>query len=285
MAWPLLDTMGVIDSCPAGARVIYREARFSGYPLRNAVAPRFSRARLRVAAIDPIVPCCPSGKKIEMTQPIWNAVDHYLEPLLIGPDEVLDRALEASAAAQLPAINVSPLQGRFLNLLARIRGVRAILEIGTLGGYSTICMARALGPDGRLISLEIDARHAEVARAGLAAQAEVRLGAALQTLATLAAEDAGPFDLVFIDADKANIPAYFQWSLKLTGPGSVIVVDNVVRAGAVVDAASGDESVQGVRRFNEMVAAEPRVSATAIQTVGVKGYDGFALLLVTAAGN
>jgi predicted O-methyltransferase YrrM len=224
-----------------------------------------------------------------MTQQTWNAVDHYLQPLLIGSDDVLDRALEASAAAQLPAINVSPLQGKFLNLLARIRGARRILEIGTLGGYSTIWMARALPPDGLLISLEIDAKHAQVARAnlahaGLAAKAEVRLGAALQSLETLAAEGAGPFDLVFIDADKANIPAYFQWSLKLARPGSVIVVDNVVRAGAVIDGASGDASVQGVRRFNEMVAAEPRVSATAIQTVGIKGYDGFALLLVTGAG-
>jgi predicted O-methyltransferase YrrM len=221
-----------------------------------------------------------------MADNTWTAVDRYLEGLLVGPDAALDEALQASTAAQLPAINVSPMHGKLLHLLARIRGARAILEIGTLGGYSTIWMARALPPDGRLVTLEIDPRHAEVARtnivrAGLAPRVEVQLGAALDSLARLVAERQGPFDLVFIDADKANIPAYFQWALKLTRVGSLIVVDNVVRNGAVIEADSADAAIQGVRRFNEMVAAEPRVSATTIQTVGVKGYDGFALALVT----
>jgi len=221
-----------------------------------------------------------------MNENTWNAVDHYLEGLLVGPDAVLDHALQASSDAQLPAINVSALQGKLLHLLARTRGARAILEIGTLGGYSAIWMARALPADGRLVTLEIDARHAEVARAnlaraGLAQRVDVRLGPALQTLAGLEQQRQGPFDLVFIDADKANIPAYFDWSLKLTRVGSLIVVDNVIRGGAVIDAASADAAIQGVRRFNERVAAERRVSATAIQTVGVKGYDGFALVLVT----
>ena len=221
-----------------------------------------------------------------MNENTWNAVDHYLEGLLVGPDAVLDHALQASSDAQLPAINVSALQGKLLHLLARTRGARAILEIGTLGGYSAIWMARALPADGRLVTLEIDARHAEVARAnlaraGLAQRVDVRLGPALQTLAGLEQQRQGPFDLVFIDADKANIPAYFAWSLKLTRVGSLIVVDNVIRGGAVIDAASADAAIQGVRRFNERVAAERRVSATAIQTVGVKGYDGFALVLVT----
>jgi len=222
-----------------------------------------------------------------MNRDTWTAVDHYLDGLLVGSDTALDEALKASAEAQLPPINVSPLQGKLLHLLARLRGARAILEIGTLGGYSTIWMARALPPEGRLISLEIDPRHAEVAlsniaRAGLAQRVEIRVGAALQSLEQLAAQRQGPFDLAFIDADKANIPAYFQWALKLSAVGSLIIVDNVVRGGAVIEAGSSDSAVQGVRRFNEMVAAEPRVSATAIQTVGVKGYDGFAMVLVTA---
>lgn len=221
-----------------------------------------------------------------MTQETWTAVDRYLDDLLVGHDEALQAALRASAQAGLPAINVSPTQGKLLNLLARVRGARKILEIGTLGGYSTIWMARALPADGRLMTLEIDARHAEVARAniaraGLAQRVEVRLGPALETLAQLGTSGAGPFDLFFIDADKSNIPAYFKWALQLSRPGSLIVVDNVVRDGAVIEAASADASVQGVRRLNELMASDPRVSATTIQTVGSKGYDGFALALVT----
>jgi len=222
-----------------------------------------------------------------MTQDTWTAVDRYIADQLVSPDAALDAALESSAAAGLPAINVSPNQGKFLHLLARIQGARSILEIGTLGGYSTIWLARALPADGRLITLEAEPEHvmvarANIARAGLDGIVDVRLGRALDTLPQLAAEGAGPFDLIFIDADKPSNPDYFAWALRFARRGSVIVIDNVVREGAVIDAASRDESVQGVRRLNEMLAAEPRVSATAIQTVGSKGYDGFALALVTA---
>ncbi|HEX4586200.1 MAG TPA: O-methyltransferase [Burkholderiaceae bacterium] len=221
-----------------------------------------------------------------MTQETWTAVDRYLDEVLVGHDAALDGALRASVEAGLPAINVAPTQGKLLNLLARVLGARTILEIGTLGGYSTIWMARALPADGRLVTLEIDPKHADVARAniaraGLARQVELRQGRALDTLAQLGAEAAGPFDLTFIDADKPNIPAYFRWALQLSRPGSLIVVDNVVREGAVIEDGSADASVQGVRRLNELLASEPRVSATTIQTVGAKGYDGFALALVT----
>lgn len=222
-----------------------------------------------------------------MTQEQWSAVDHYITELLVQPDAALDGALQSSAAAGLPAISVSPPQGKLLMLLAMLQGARNILEIGTLGGYSTIWLARALPPGGRLITLEADAKHAEVARenierAGLDGVVELRLGPALETLPRLAAENRGPFDFIFIDADKPSIPDYFTWSLKLVRRGSVIIVDNVIRSGAVIDAANGDANVQGVRRFNDMLAAEPRVSATVIQTVGGKGYDGFALALVIA---
>jgi len=221
-----------------------------------------------------------------MTQELWTEVDRYITDLLVPADPALDQALAASKAAGLPAINVAPNQGKLLQLLARLRGARSILEIGTLGGYSSIWLARALPAGGRLVTLEADAKHAEVARAnianaGLAGSVEVRLGKALDTLPQLEKEDRGAFDLVFIDADKENIPAYFTWALRLTKPGSLIIVDNVVRKGAVIDAASKDVNIQGVRRFNELVAREPRVSATAIQTVGSKGYDGLAFLLVT----
>jgi predicted O-methyltransferase YrrM len=222
-----------------------------------------------------------------MTEEHWTAVDRYLGDLLAPADPVLEAALAASAAAGLPAINVSPVQGKLLHLLARAIGARNVLEIGTLGGYSTIWLARALPDGGRLISLEADARHAEVARAniaraGLQAVVEVRLGMALDTLPELAAEGREPFDFVFIDADKPNNAAYFDWALKLSRPGSIIVVDNVVRDGDVIDADSDSSTVQGVRRLLERIAAEPRVSATAIQTVGAKGYDGFAIALVTS---
>ncbi|WP_437986488.1 O-methyltransferase [Sorangium sp. So ce117] len=221
-----------------------------------------------------------------MAQEQWSAVDRYLTDLLVPSDAALDAALAASAAAGLPAINVAPNQGKLLHLLARIRGARAILEIGTLGGYSTIWLARALPAGGHLITLESEPKHAEVARtnldrAGLADIAELRLGRALDTLPRLAAEGRGPFDLIFIDADKPSNPDYFAWALKLSRRGSVIVIDNVVRKGAVIDPESADPNVQGVRRLNELLAAERRVSATAIQTVGSKGYDGLAIVLVT----
>ncbi len=220
-----------------------------------------------------------------MTQTQWTEVDHYLSGLLVPPDPALDAALQTSAAAGLPAINVSPTHGKLLHILARLVRARAILEIGTLGGYSTIWMARALVPGGKLITLEFDGRHAELARAnlaraGLADVVDVRVGAALDTLPALAAEKAGPFDLIFIDADKVTTPAYFTWALTLSRPGSLIVVDNVVRGGAVANAGTDDTAVQGMRRFLEMAAAEPRVDATAIQTVGAKGYDGVSIVLV-----
>jgi predicted O-methyltransferase YrrM len=220
-----------------------------------------------------------------MTQELWTAVDSYICDLLVPPDAALTAAQQATEAAGLPPIAVSPAQGKLLYLLARMQGARNILEIGTLGGYSTIWLARALPATGRLITLEIDPKHSEIARtniafAGLAGVVEVRLGKALETLPQLAAESPSPFDLIFIDADKSNIPAYFDWALKLARPGTVIIVDNIVRDGKVIDATSDDPNIQGVRRFNELLAAEPRVSATAIQTVGSKGYDGFALVIV-----
>jgi predicted O-methyltransferase YrrM len=214
-----------------------------------------------------------------------RAVDRYLTGLLVGEDAALDAALAANAAAGLPAIDVSPNQGKLLQLIAEIHGARTILELGTLGGYSTIWLARALPPEGRLTTLELDPRYAEVAkaniaRAGLAERVEVRVGAALESLARLAAEGAGPFDLIFVDADKVSTPEYFSWALELSRPGTVIIVDNVVRDGQVIDPASRDPSVQGMRRFLEQLAVEPRVSATAIQTVGSKGHDGFSLAVV-----
>ena len=219
--------------------------------------------------------------------PQWIAVDRYITGLFVPPDEALEGALAASTAGGLPEIAVAPNQGKFLNLLARAMGARHILEIGTLGGYSTLWLARALPAGGRLVTLEFDPKYAAIARAnldraGLGGTVEVRVGAALDNLPRLVAEGAGPFDFIFIDADKNNYPGYFDWALKLSRPGTVIIADNVVRDGAVVDAGSSDPLVQGVRQFNERVAAESRVSATALQTVGSKGYDGFAFLVVTA---
>lgn len=222
-----------------------------------------------------------------MSQEIWNSVDRYITEVLVAPDQALNAALEASDNAGLPSINVSPNAGKLLHLLARVLSARHILEIGTLGGYSTIWLARALAPGGRVVTLEADPKHADVARAniaraGLSDAVELRLGRALDTLPQIAAERREPFDLIFIDADKQSIPDYFTWALKLARRGSLIVVDNVVRGGSVIDAASDDSAVQGVRRFNEMVAEESRVTATAIQTVGCKGYDGLAVVLITA---
>jgi predicted O-methyltransferase YrrM len=223
-----------------------------------------------------------------MTQEQWSAVDRYFTDLLVSPDPALEAALQTSASAGLLPHQVSPSQGKLLQLLARLCGARAILEIGTLGGYSTIWLARALPAGGRLVTLEADPKHAElartnIARAALADVVDLRLGPALETLPRLAAEGCGPFDLIFIDADKENNPHYFAWALRLARRGSLIIADNVVRDGAVLDPASLDPSIRGMRRFNELLAAEPRVSATAIQTVGSKGWDGFALALVTAA--
>ncbi|MBZ8133721.1 O-methyltransferase [Afifella sp. IM 167] len=215
----------------------------------------------------------------------WDEVDAYLEERLLSPDPVLEEALAANEAAGLPAIDVSPLQGKLLYLLARMMGARRILEIGTLGGYSSIWLARALPEDGRLVTLEAVPAHAEVARAnleraGLSSRVDIRLGAALASLPALEEEAAGPFDFVFIDADKPNNPAYLEWALKLTRPGGVILGDNVVRDGRVAGPDLGDEGVVGTQRFLDMLGGDPRLSATALQTVGAKGWDGFALAIV-----
>jgi predicted O-methyltransferase YrrM len=216
-----------------------------------------------------------------MSQELWTAVDRYITDLLVPADAALEAALQASADAGMPAIAVSPNQGKLLMLMAQMLGARKILEIGTLGGYSTIRLARGLSAGGRLITLEADPKHAGVARsnmarAGLGDVVEVRIGRALDTLPLLA----GPFDLIFIDADKVSYPEYLAWSVKLSRSGTVIVADNVVRKGAIIDADSTDPNVQGVRRFNEILAADARLSATAIQTVGSKGYDGFTIARV-----
>lgn len=221
-----------------------------------------------------------------MTQALWAEVDDYFNALLVGSDEALDAAVEASDRAGLPAIQVAANQGKLLNLLARLQGARTVLEIGTLGGYSTIWLARALPEGGRVVTLEADPECAEVARrnierAGLPDVVEIRVGLALDTLPDLAEQGYGPFDVVFIDADKPSNPEYLAWSLKLTRPGSLIVADNVVRDGEVADATSQDPKVRGVRRFTELVAAEPTLTATALQTVGTKGYDGLLMALVT----
>jgi predicted O-methyltransferase YrrM len=222
-----------------------------------------------------------------MSEKLWTAVDQYTTHLLLPADAALDAALASSEAAGLPSISVSPSQGKLLMLLAQLAGAKQILEIGTLGGYSSIWLGRALAPGGRLITLEANPKHAEVARgniarAGLAEAVEVRLGDARAGIQQLAAEGRGHFDLIFIDADKQSIPHYLEWSLKLSHLGSLIIVDNVVRDGALIDAKSDDPNVLGARRMHEMLAAEPRVSATTIQTVGSKGYDGFTLARVIA---
>ncbi|MEU6185482.1 O-methyltransferase [Nocardia sp. NPDC047038] len=219
-----------------------------------------------------------------MTTSGWADVDSYLvETLVADPDS--DAALEANKAAGLPAIDVSPPQGKFLHLLARTVGARRVLEIGTLGGYSTIWLARAVGPKGRVVTLEFAARHAEVARAnldraGVGDRVEIRVGAALDSLPVLAQEDPEPFDLVFIDADKVNNANYVLWALRLTRPGSVIIVDNVVRGGTIADERSEDPNAQASRELVELLTAEPSLDATVVQTVGAKGWDGFAYAVV-----
>ena len=218
-------------------------------------------------------------------QDLWTAVDGYITEQLVGHDTALTAAIESSAAAGLPAISVSPSQGKLLFVLAKTMGARRILELGTLGGYSAIWLARALPPDGRLITVEADARHADVARrnfarAGVTSRVDLRVGRGLDVLPQLHVERAGPFDFVFIDADKVNYPHYLDWAIRLCRPGSLIVADNVVRKGAVIDGKSQDAAVQAMRRMMTALRTDPRVTATAIQTVGVKGYDGFAAVLV-----
>jgi predicted O-methyltransferase YrrM len=222
-----------------------------------------------------------------MPQEIWTRVERYLADLFMPADPVMADVLKRSTEAELPSIEVAPTQGKLLMLLARLTGARRILEIGTLGGYSTIWLARGLPADGRLITLEMLPKHADVARAnletaGLADKVEIRVGPAIRSLAALAAEHAQPFDMIFLDADKESYVDYLAGSLTLSRPGGLIVADNVVRDGAVIDPANRSALVEGVRAFNRALAAEPRLEATAIQTVGSKGYDGFAIALVKA---
>lgn len=222
-----------------------------------------------------------------MTPERWTAVDRYITDHFVPADAALEAALADSTAAGLPGIQVTPNMGRLLYLLAQLHGARRILEVGTLGGYSTLWLSRALPSDGRLITLELDPLHASVARrnlerAGVDQQVEIRLGPALDTLPRLQSEGAGPFDLAFIDADKQHTWDYFDWAVRLSRPGGVIVVDNVIRSGAVLDASTEDASVAGVQRFYEAASRDPRVELTALQTVGNKGYDGFALAVVGA---
>lgn len=220
-----------------------------------------------------------------MSQELWTKVDEYIDEMLVGEDEALRVARRVSEEAGLPAIAVTPSQGKLLKLMAEMIGARRILEIGTLGGYSTIWMARGLGAGGKLVTLEYEAKHAEVARknisrAGLDGVVELRLGDARKALPELAKENREPFDLIFIDANKDSTAEYFEWALKICRKGSVIIVDNVIRDGAVVDASSADAGIQGIRKFNEIVKEDKRVHATAIQTVGSKGYDGFTVVRV-----
>ena len=220
-----------------------------------------------------------------MNQELWTAVDEYIHGIAIAPDAALAAASAAATAAQLPPISVTPAHGKLLHLMVRAQGATRILEIGTLAGYSTIWLARAVPPGGRVITLEANAMHADIARAnieraGLTDRIEIRLGSALETLPRLAAENQPPFDFTFVDADRTNLAEYFDWAVRLSRPGSVIIVDNVVRKGGVIDASSDDANVKGVRRFNDRLTSDTRVTATMVQTVSAKGYDGFAMALV-----
>jgi predicted O-methyltransferase YrrM len=220
-----------------------------------------------------------------MTQDLWNAVDNYVDSSLSLSDDVLNRTIAANADGGLPSIDVTAAQGKLLHLLARMIGAKRVLEIGTLGGYSTIWLARALPSDGRVVTLEFDPKHAAVAkqnidRAGLGSVVDVRVGKALDVLPAIQKENTGPFDLIFIDADKVNNPNYFEWALKLSRPGSLIIVDNVVREGGLADGTSDDPAIRASRAVVELMGSDPRVEATVMQTVGTKGYDGFAIALV-----
>jgi len=220
-----------------------------------------------------------------MDEPLWGRMDDYIANKLVKPDAALDAALAANSAAGLPAIDVSAAQGKFLRLMVRITGARRILELGTLGGYSTIWMARALPADGRLVTLEYEPRHADVARrnidaAGIGHKVTIHVGAAVDTLPVVARESSEPFDFIFIDADKPNNPVYLDWAVKLARPGTVIILDNVIRDGKVLDPANPDPRIVGTRAAYDLIARHPRLSATALQTVGSKGWDGFAMMVV-----
>jgi predicted O-methyltransferase YrrM len=225
------------------------------------------------------------GDLQKMAQDLYTAVDTYLTQTLIPADPILDAVLKSHADSGLPPINVTPTQGKFLNLQARMLNAKRILEIGTLGGYSTIWLARALPPAGKLVTLEYDPKHAEVARknfqqAGLEKIIELHVGAALDTLPQIVATNPAPFDLIFVDADKKNNPHYFQWALKLSHAGTVIIIDNVIREGKILDAQNTDPDIQGIRKVLQDLGNEPRVSATVLQTTDAKGHDGLALALV-----
>lgn len=220
-----------------------------------------------------------------MDEPLWGRMDDYIAGKLVKPDAALNAALAANSAAGLPAIDVSAAQGKFLRLMVRITGARRILELGTLGGYSTIWMARALPADGRLVTLEYEPRHADVARrnidaAGIGHKVTIHVGAAVDTLPVVARESSEPFDFIFIDADKPNNPVYLDWAVKLARPGTVIILDNVIRDGKVLDPANPDPRIVGTRAAYDLIARHPRLSATALQTVGSKGWDGFAMMVV-----
>jgi predicted O-methyltransferase YrrM len=248
--------------------------------------PRRAKHRPLTAAIRaPIRRRC--GILGNVSQELWSQVDAYISEKLIAPDPALEAALRANAAAGLPEIDVAPTMGKFLELVARLTGARRILEIGTLGGYSTIWLARALPRSGKLVTMEANLKHAEVAagnirQAGLDHLVELRVGPALQSLQTIQSEGAEPFDFFFIDADKPNNAAYLEWAIRLSRPGAVIVLDNTVRNGAVVQAGEPDQSVEGARAAFDMISREPRLDATGLQTVGVKGYDGFVIAVVRA---
>lgn len=225
-----------------------------------------------------------------MSNELWTAVDAYIAKNLILSDPALEEALKANTEAGLPAIDVSPTQGKFLHLIAKIKGARRILEVGTLGGYSTIWLARALPEDGKLITLELKPEHAEIAakniaRAGLTSRVEQRIGPALESLAQLHAENTEPFDLIFIDADKPNNPHYLDWAIRLSHPGTIIITDNVIREGIILNADDPDPTVQGTRRFFEKLGSNPQLEATALQTVGSKKHDGFAIAIVNTKGD
>jgi len=220
-----------------------------------------------------------------MTEELWKQVDDYINEVAIRQDAPLEAAAASAVAAQLPPVSVTPAYGKLLHLLARMQRATRILEIGTLAGYSTIWLARAVAAGGRVVTIESNPRHADIARAnieraGLGDRVDIRVGTALAVLPELAAENQPPFDFTFIDADRAGLADYFEWSIRLSRSGSVIIVDNVVRKGAVIDPASDNVDVKGIRRFNERLQRDTRVDATMMQTVSGKGHDGFALALV-----
>ena len=280
----------IIDERRKASGVEVAEPMLTDMVNRRAVSADGTRRRRRgpAAPFRVLVPFevrHPESEKKTMSKKTWAAVDDYIVDALFAADPALDAVLAANRDQGLPAIDVSPAQGKLLSLLARIQGAKKILEIGTLGGYSTIWMARALPADGKIVTLELDPHHAKVARsnferAGVSERVDLRVGPALQSLAALGAENAGPFDLIFIDADKPNNPNYLSWAMRLSRPGTVIICDNVIRDGAVLDEDGHDANVEGARAAFSFIGGDKRLDGTAIQTVGAKGYDGFAIAIV-----